>query len=186
MGTGRFRLFRRVHDSGAGTPEFRLGVILGFAVFLVLGLLLWPRLSRPAIVQPIQFNHALHVDAGLECVDCHPGVELARGPRLPRNEICADCHEEALTDSPEEARLIAYLSSGEQVPWAPLFRKASHVFFPHRRHVVVAGLECSNCHADMGQRTSPPSSPPMWLKMQDCLDCHTANEVPNDCTRCHR
>ncbi len=182
----------RTHDSALRrsspppAPAFRLGFVAGFLLFLLAGLAVWPALSRPPVRQPIRFNHELHADAGLECLDCHPGVETAAGPGLPRNAVCADCHEEALTDSTEEAKLVDYLQRGEQVPWVPLFRKAAHVFFPHRRHVGSARLECSTCHADTGERSEPPPFPPMWLTMQECIDCHTTNQVPNDCTRCHR
>jgi hypothetical protein len=44
---------------------------------LVAALLLHACNQAPAVVQPIQFSHKVHVDKGLPCDGCHQSVEKA-------------------------------------------------------------------------------------------------------------
>ena len=69
--------------------------------------------------------------------------------------------------------------------WVPLYRQPPHVFFPHRRHAVVAELECSACHGEIGDSKSPPLRVTR-LGMQDCIECHERSNARTDCTTCHR
>ena len=167
-------------------PLFRIRFLAGFIVALGLGFWLWPVLLREKTYQPIAFNHELHNEVGIECIDCHTGVMSSPTAGLPPNSACQICHEEALGTSSEEQHLLEYLKSGEPIPWQSLFRQPSHVFYSHQRHVVSAGLECSTCHADMGERQAPPTRAPTKLTMGRCLDCHATAGVRNDCTVCHR
>ncbi|MFQ5742790.1 MAG: cytochrome c3 family protein [Acidobacteriota bacterium] len=182
-----------VADAGSGNtvkadgyPVFRLSFVTAFAGAFLLGLWLWPASRQQKIVQPIAFNHQLHGELGLECTDCHAGVKSGFAATLPANSVCADCHEEPIGESAAEKHLVEFLSRGEPIPWQRLFAEPAHVFYSHRRHVAVAGLECPTCHADMGERTEPPAQPPMTLRMNDCLSCHADAGVRDDCTVCHR
>jgi len=170
----------------SGVPEFRVGFTSGFLLTLALGLLIWPMVTGEEVVQPIAFNHLLHGEQGLECVDCHPGVLEAGAPGLPTNSICLDCHEEAFSDSQEELRLVELLAVDEPIQWKPLFRQPGHVYFSHRRHIVGAELECATCHGDLGQSEEPPLWPPPITTMDECMTCHLSTGVSDDCTVCHR
>ena len=142
--------------------------------------------SRATIEQPIDFNHRLHVvDEELECASCHPGFETEASSGLPSNELCALCHSEPQGDSAEELRLVELLEAGTPLEWRRLFRQPPHVFFSHRRHVVVAGMECAECHGDIGQSEAPPDVREP-LPMSTCIECHEQQGVANGCAACHR
>lgn len=168
------------------TPTTRLAFAASFLAVFVLGLLVWPLLSAEDVSQPLAFNHRVHAEYDLECVDCHTQVMTAAVPGLPANAICQDCHDEALGESAAEQELLEWLANEQPIPWRPLFRQPAHVFFSHRRHANVGGLDCSLCHGDFGQLESPPTSVPTKLTMEQCEDCHTQSEVEDDCTSCHR
>ncbi len=172
----------------SSTPQFRIAFFVAFLATFAFGVWLWPTLSAAGIEQPIAFNHLAHVeDGGLECADCHPRVFTGGTPGLPGAAVCADCHEgEPMTDSPEEVRLLELLAADDPLAWTHLFRQPPHVFFPHRRHVVVGQMECRECHGDIGESSLPPQVAPPKLTMEQCLDCHTRKRASIDCTACHR
>ncbi|MFQ5723008.1 MAG: cytochrome c3 family protein [Terriglobia bacterium] len=161
--------------------------LMGFGVFFVLGYLLFGQiLSDNPPPQPIRYNHAVHIASGLACVDCHVGAREQVQATLPGLDTCLMCHEEALTESPEEERLRAFANAGQEIPWERVTRVPRHVYFSHRRHVTLAGLECTDCHGPMETRTEPPRRPFRPVTMDACMDCHEQRKVDNDCNRCHR
>ena len=143
--------------------------------------------GKEAIVQPIQFNHRIHVE-GLEmaCTECHKYVMETEFAGRPKLGICADCHDMSLTDSPEEVILLKFVKSGEEIPWQRLYQIPPHVYYSHRRHTTVARIECGECHGEIGLSTSPPDRPLKQMTMAFCLDCHEKRSVTTDCNQCHR
>lgn len=163
---------------------------LGFPIFFVLttGLLtaFGARPFQTLADQPVEFNHRLHVeDLGMECTDCHPHYEEQTFSGMPDRETCAFCHEEAQTESPEEAKLVRLLADGQPLEWRSLFRQPTHVFYSHRRHVKVAEMECTACHGAIAETEAPPRRVEL-LDMDGCMECHDQQGVANDCTSCHR
>lgn len=145
--------------------------------------------SSPApIVQPIAFNHQIHIEGeGLECTDCHPHVEELPSASIPPVSVCEDCHsDEPLTESEEELRLLRFVDEGLEIPWVRIYSVPSHVYFSHRRHVVLGEIECMTCHGDVPLLTAPPPGPLTPLTMDWCMDCHYEQKVTNDCLACHR
>jgi hypothetical protein len=141
--------------------------------------------TRPAL-QPIPFNHRVHVEQKtLSCPSCHPFVGQSGWSGLPETEVCTNCHLTPQGESAAAANLMARLTRGDTLTWIPLFRQPPHVFFPHRRHIAVAELECSACHGEIGDSTSPPLRVTR-LGMQDCIECHDRSNARTDCTTCHR
>lgn len=144
-------------------------------------------LGRSAARQPIAFNHRLHAEElGMECVDCHLHAVGGERATIPNVAVCIDCHEEAQTESPEEARLVERIASGEPIPWLRVYWVPSDVYFSHRRHTAVAGIECSTCHGPVAELERPLTRPLIDLTMDDCIDCHRESGVTNDCISCHR
>jgi hypothetical protein len=142
--------------------------------------------SRRAISQPILFNHQLHVEElGAECTDCHQHVLSGVRATIPNIDVCIDCHEEAQTESPEEARLVEYIQAGEPVPWVKVYTVPDHVYFSHRRHAAIAEIACETCHGDVGQRTEPVVRPAVDMTMDHCMTCHEQSGASNDCIWCH-
>jgi len=138
--------------------------------------------------QPIAYNHKVHIEnAGLKCTDCHVHVETMASATLPSLEICRNCHDsEPVSDSPEELTLLKYVADQEEIPWVKIYNVPDHVYFSHRRHVVIGGLACSACHGAMNEMTKPATSPFLKVTMKNCMACHRNNKVSNDCLSCHR
>ena len=176
----------------SGNLPLRVGVV--FAVFFLaasagmtaLTLGGGPAFLTPAVRQPLAFNHLKHVkDLDLACNTCHVTVETEAFSGLPSAEICAGCHAEAQGTTAEEKRLVKMIQDGTPLAWVSLFRQPPHVFYSHRRHVVVAKIPCTECHGGIAETTSPPLRV-RKLQMKDCLACHERKRVSTDCTACHR
>lgn len=147
--------------------------------------------ADPPIVQPIPFNHRLHVANDIECVHCHEGLLTGPHAGLPRVAICMECHDADITENPAARPHVEtvrrHARAGTEVPWRRLHVLPGHVYYSHRRHVAIARLECATCHGDIAERTTPPTAPvARTLAMATCMDCHEARGVENDCARCHR
>ncbi len=144
--------------------------------------------DKDAVIhQPIEFNHNVHTqDAELECMICHAYVESEEFAGRPNDMVCTMCHEEPITDGAEEAKLVAFLQSGKEIPWRRLYKVPSHVYYSHRRHVSVAKIECNECHGEIGLSMSPPKTPLKELTMDFCMDCHERQDASLDCNVCHR
>ena len=148
------------------------------------GVILLPALK--AIDQPIAFNHRLHVeDLGADCTDCHLYAVTGARATIPNIEVCSDCHAEAQTESAAEARLVEYIAGGEKIPWRKIYWVPEHVYFSHRRHTAIAGLECDQCHGPVSAREEPLTRRLVGLSMDGCMECHQHSGVSNDCLLCH-
>ena len=172
---------RRV-SRGAFVAGFLLFFVASGTFVLFLGATPFPR----AVEQPIAFNHRKHVEEHeISCSTCHLSYEEETFSGLPDAEVCAFCHLEAQGTSAEELKLVDLLAGGAALDWKPLFRQPPHVFYSHRRHVAVAGLECSVCHGSIGESESPPGRVTP-LRMSDCVECHRRSGASTTCTACHR
>ena len=136
--------------------------------------------------QPYPFNHAVHVRAA-GCPLCHQGVRTGPQAGIPDLNFCTGCHAVPPgKPSPAAEAQWQRAAGGESVPWNRLYQLPPHLYFSHRRHVVLANRECAECHGDLAQRTTPPSAPVRITKMRDCIACHELEKVTVDCTGCHR
>lgn len=166
----------------------RPAVILAVAVIAVatLGGLAFALRER-SVRQPIAFNHRLHIeDVGAECTDCHLYATTGARATIPNIEVCVDCHEEAQTESADEARLVEHVQTGTPVPWLKVTWVPDHVYFSHRRHTAIAGIECETCHGAMAERVLPVDRPAVPLTMDRCIECHEDEGAATDCLLCHR
>jgi hypothetical protein len=163
-------------------------------------LLLWSGASacvqrEPEVKQPIEFNHAIHVvKKKVPCTDCHVGADENVHATLPTIQRCLLCHmkPQGKQPNPREQMVRRIAATGRPVEWIQLFRLPDHVFFSHARHVGVAGLRCTTCHADMPKRTRPPQER-RSISMSACIECHEHRASPTnpngailDCSECHR
>lgn len=152
-------------------------VTLGVAV---VWLLVWP---RPSIEQPLDFDHAKH--GRMACVVCHRGVETATRAGYPPDTVCLECHATAPRVRGAEAVWPAS-RTGPRIAWMRVNRVPDDVAFSHRRHVVLANLDCVSCHGEVGKRSTPPPAPATRLDMDACESCHAREDADNDCAACHR
>ncbi len=175
----------------AGPAEKSPGRMCFFWIALILGFVgatAWGPELPTRVRQPLAFDHRIHLEeAELECQGCHTTVADRPYASIPSISLCLECHEEPLTDRPEEARLLAYAEEPRrEIPWVRLFRQPGHVYYSHRTHVGIAEIPCRTCHGDFGERAGSETRPPANLTMEDCIACHRQSSARNDCTACHR
>jgi hypothetical protein len=188
-------------DNGSGGPII-LFFILGLAASLILGWVVFPKLLYSQKKQPIDFNHALHmeqVDNG--CESCHYFREDGTYAGVPKLAACIDCHEEVMGESENEAKFVEeYVARNREVPWLIYSRQPDCVYFSHAAHIIKAKMECETCHGHIGESESlkvyeenriTGYSRDIWgknmagfkrntydrMKMDDCSECHVKENV---------
>lgn len=135
--------------------------------------------------QPISFSHKKHQEQGIDCLTCHPYYQTQTFAGMPSLATCLGCHQEAITQSPEEEKIRQLQKKGEKISWKRLYQEPDHVFFSHRRHVVLGKLNCQTCHGQIGESQRPPSWPWVSMSMKWCMNCHARHKATNDCIECH-
>jgi hypothetical protein len=135
-------------------------------------------------VQPLAFNHKIHLQNGLECTTCHAGVAQGPDAGIPDATFCMACHQVIAAEKPEIKKLTAYAAKGQDAPWERVywFYPETHVRFWHSPH-IRAGVACDECHGKLSQQTVAVRA--KNLTMSFCLSCHRAKGVSADCTTCH-
>jgi cytochrome c553 len=172
------------------TPRRFVSILLAVLVVAGLaGVVSYGRASTP-VVQPIAFNHKLHVTkAKLDCTTlCHAAATTEIHAGLPSKQVCFECHDPDEKDvkSPGLQRLAGYADSEADLPWQRIVRTAPHVFFSHRQHVNSAKLECIRCHQDVAESSQPSATVSLGPRMDQCTSCHLETKANIDCIACHR
>ena len=128
----------------------------------------------------------------MECESCHSYREDGSYAGLPTTEACAECHEEAVSEDPEEIRFVEeYVAEGKEVPWLIYQKQPDNVYFSHIAH---DGLDCTECHIDVASMDTPPvfyenklsGYSKDTMKMWQCERCHAENGASNACYVCHK
>jgi hypothetical protein len=193
-----------------------VGLLVLFAVTFFAGGLLLSAPDPVEVLQPVPFNHKIHATFNVGCGDCHFRCEKTRDedgdlecdlcaqsdvffceqhiacpdhtlPGLPSVEVCASCHEGDDPETPAKAALMEYVDELRPIPWRRVTAlQESNVFFSHRRHALLAKIDCKTCHGDVGHMESPPSAPQVETSMDWCLACHREQDQDEGCVRCHR
>jgi hypothetical protein len=141
--------------------------------------------SAPPVVQPIRFNHQAHTSKGLSCVFCHRYVKTASFAGIPDITVCATCHRGAITRNPEGEKVRQHVLQRENIAWRRIYQVPSYVYFSHRRHVTLGGIECASCHGSIKDSTSPQTRPAVVFTMDRCVTCHDQHKANTDCYACH-
>ena len=199
-------------SSGWGVGLF---FMIGFAGSLLAGWILFPELLYSQKKQPIDFNHAVHLEAVSDgCNSCHYFEKDGSFTGMPDLSKCVDCHESAQTDNPEEIKFVdEYVTPGIEVPWLNYSKQPDCVFFSHAAHVMGAGMSCESCHGDIGTSEhtrvyeenrltgysrdiwgksisrlgKPEPGAPLPMKMNDCAKCHEKKTGRKGaCFQCHK
>jgi len=127
---------------------------------------------------PARFPHATHVEEGLECLDCHEGVDQAvilGTPVYPAIDVCQECHE--------DADLTEYgYATMPKVP-RPILR------FSHKMHLEVEDTECATCHGSFSNAAADTDSimvAGLGAPGHDvCGACHAETDAASECGQCH-
>jgi hypothetical protein len=140
--------------------------------------------SRTKPQQPIAYTHKVHLANGLQCTDCHVGVDQGPDARIPGVNFCMTCHQVIATDKPEIKKLAGYKARGEDIPWQRVygFEPSAHVKFNHAPH-IRAGVDCAKCHGDLHTQTVAERK--VDHTMGFCVECHRQNKASVDCITCH-
>ena len=169
-----------------------------------------------ASAQPVAFPHTVHVvENNIQCEFCHRNVTKGDAATVPAVEQCLFCHKDISgRDSKaqtEIAKVQQYYSDEEPIDWERVHRLPDHVRFVHEAHIRLFTSEmeegaaprfdingnqvngpfgiaetCAICHGDVGGMEEVQPKDGQSLKMGTCLDCHRQNNVPTDCTVCHK
>lgn len=162
------------------------GVML-VLVFIVMSAIAVLGFWRPSVEQPIAFNHQKHVaELGMDCTECHQYATQNTRATIPNWTVCATCHEDPVTDSAEEARVVKYIHDEEMIPWQAVHWVPDHVYFSHRRHTAIAGIDCEVCHGPIREQSVPLTRPLRGVSMERCIDCHEDSGASTDCVSCHK
>ncbi len=176
--------------------------IIGFAASLVLGWGIFPKLLYSQKHQPINFNHALHVEEVDDgCESCHYFREDGSFSGIPNLESCMECHEDVIGVSEEEEKFVAeFVVPEREVSWLVYSRQPDCVYFSHAPHVIAGKMACVECHGHIGESEHARVyeenrftgySRDIWgkniaglakhpwerMKMDDCSKCHVRENV---------
>ncbi len=187
--------------SGTGA-SILLFFVIGFALSLVVGWGIFPKLLYSKKKQPVDFNHAMHlelVDEG--CQSCHFFRADGSFSGAPTLAQCIGCHDEMQGDTANEMNFYEnYIQKDREVPWLIYAKQPQCVFFSHVAHVKMANMDCVTCHGFIGDSTQLPIyeqnrislySRNIWgkniggfkentwdrMKMDDCSECHVREGV---------
>lgn len=164
----------------------RWPLLLGFGLCFLGTFAIFAAMGHRSGPQPIAFNHARHIENSITCTDCHAGAQSQEHATLPTLATCMTCHESALTQSAEEEKIRTLAKQGKELVWIQLTRVPAHVYFSHRRHVQLAGLDCATCHGPVEKAKVPPRQPFRLMTMNTCIQCHEKSRARTDCNDCHR
>jgi len=159
-------------------------------------------IARLVVPPPnLRFNHKLHMDAKMRCVDCHKvtGVGLATRAELPKMSSCLTCHDgkkapaACTTCHPAGAsgRLETSFDSGSLMPSGTLRGDAHDLRFriEHARVAQNDGAYCANCHSrSYCQDCHAGRVKPFDFHSGDYVAMHAidARRRTTDCSACHR
>lgn len=153
---------------------------------------------------------------GIQCEFCHRNVTKGEAATVPALEQCLFCHKQVVgtTDKAkaEIAKVVEAYGGGDPakaqpINWERVHRVPDHVRFVHEAHIrfftqtegtkysingetitekLTVEQTCSICHGEVAKMTEVKLKRFQSLKMGTCLDCHRENNVPTDCTICHK
>jgi hypothetical protein len=156
----------------------------GVRAALILITTIWLGASAVWAEQPIAYSHKIHIDHGLQCLDCHSGADTGARATIPSVSKCMLCHAKIAIENPEVKKVAEFAAARREIPWERVygFDRGALVKFQHAPH-IRAGVQCARCHGDMTQAATAQ----LLVKhnMGTCLSCHRQNHASEDCATCH-
>ncbi len=161
----------------AATTLFRVAILGGLLFLTGLGVTVYGFYHSPywddigiAPPQPVLFSHRHHVgELGIDCRNCHSGVETSAFAGLPPTQTCLSCHSQIFTTTSLLKPVVDSAVSNSPLVWTRVTRLPDHVYFNHSIH-VNKGVGCTSCHGDIAHMAVTAKGEPMSMRW--CLDCH--------------
>lgn len=156
--------------------------------------------------QPIEFPHDVHAgDLGIDCKYCHNTVTESKTASIPSVNVCMNCHKQISGEGDQVAKIQKiydaagwdpakqeYTGKTKPIVWNKVHVLPDHVYFSHKQHVVVGGVDCKQCHGDMTTMSETAMVQPVselnkvegnipltkaTLTMGWCIECHQEKEI---------
>ena len=129
--------------------------------------------------QLIKFSHSKHLDAGVECSQCHNAAESMKATDriLPTHTECQSCHEQEVNEK------CAYCHTGDDNQQA-LPNPVREINFNHKQHLTDQELKCETCH--QGLDKTDYAAAHNLPSMATCNTCHNNVKATNQCETCHQ
>jgi len=139
------------------------------------------QVKEARLASMLRFSHEKHAAEGIECGDCHDGIEeskgLAKGRHIPTKETCQGCHE----DEVEKKCDLCHIGADQQVK---LSRPQRKLHFSHAAHQERDKEGCKGCHP--AALTSRTPGQKLITDMAGCANrCHKADLEQLRCSKCH-
>jgi hypothetical protein len=166
--------------------------LVAISILVLVGVIVGVILTRNQVYaapeQPIAYSHKVHVDAGIQCLFCHPSALKSPVAGIPSVQKCMGCHNVIETESQEIQQVSSYYEGGQPIPWERINRQPDFIYFSHQPH-LGAGLNCETCHGDVGKMEVTRQT--VKMDMGWCLDCHVQQPEEKvgrlaDCLACHK
>jgi hypothetical protein len=126
------------------------------------------------------FEHRAHALKGINCVECHAGVQTADRAdplHMPGDSVCVRCHQK-----PHDTR-ACQMCHGETYVRDAVDLARSHLRFGHAKHMQASQGDCVRCHVEVTEERPETVLP----KMASCFGCHQHRDqwALRDCDGCH-
>lgn len=183
-----------------------LVVVVSIVVTLFLGLYSIGVVEGYQPSQPINYPHSVHAgEAGIDCRYCHNSVTESKSAGIPSVNVCMNCHKQIAGTGEQVAEIQkiydaagwdpeagVYTGKTQPIVWNKVHVLPDHVYFNHRQHVNVGGVDCKQCHGDMTQQMETAMVMPVeelnkiegnvtlskpTMTMGWCIECHHEKEV---------
>ena len=129
----------------------------------------------------LKFSHRFHiVEQEATCDQCHVAGDEG-DYAAPTMDNCKECHD-IDEDNPSEDCLVCHTVDGAkndyEVKEEAKPKSDADLIFSHDVH---ADFKCETCHQGIAKDRSLASGPKMPL----CINCHKAQDGPQECSACH-
>lgn len=130
----------------------------------------------------LKFSHAKHAAEGVDCGDCHEGIEkskaLSKGELIPKKQTCKNCHEEQLKDKCG----FCHIGTDRDIQ---LTRSSRKLNFSHVAHAARDKQGCKGCHR--GAATAKTPGVKLVPDHASCVSrCHKQDVQQQRCMKCHQ
>ncbi len=152
--------------------------LVGIAVLLGLSILLYGCRGETGL----KFSHSFHiVEQEATCDQCHVAGKKGNYSN-PSMDNCKNCHD-IDEDNPSEKCLVCHTVEGAKHDYEvkEKAKPKSHtdLIFSHEVH---ADSNCATCHKGVAKDQDLANGPKMPL----CINCHKAQDGPQECSACHQ